>query len=444
MIDYLKNIYKENKFIINWGLGLEVFYLILFLARPLSQKYYFRFYVWNSYLVFLTVVLAILFLVYFFAQRHLKVHHFSKDSFKLIVFFALLYSFTLIILPPAASGDVYNYVMYSRILTIYQANPYLTYPANFSQDSVYYQIGEDWQKMPTPYGPFWFYLTYLPSLISKNSIALAIFLFKFLGFLFYLGSIFFVYKILIILKITPKEFTLLLYAWNPLILFEAVNNAHNDMMMGFFIILAIYFSLKRKKIFSFLSLLISVLIKYFTVILLPVVFWESWKKTKNHFLKMKYLTGILLSIITLVGLSYLPFWQGLKTFQRVIIQSYFYALPSYFPLSFLYRFSHAFKKIFPSILQTYSDFEITRYLALSLFLLFYLIILLYFKIENDQDIIKKYFWVIFLYLFLLTFFFQSWYFLWILPILVLITEKNYIKLYLGLTFLGFFTYLFFK
>ncbi len=444
MIDYLKNLYQENKIIIRFGFELEFVFLILYFIRPLSQKYYFRFYVWNSYLIFLTVILTVLFIIYFLAQRQIKINHFGKDSLKLIILFSLLYSLTLIILPPAASGDIYNYVMHSRILSVYQQNPYLTYPANFSQDSVYHQIGEDWQKMPSTYGPFWFYLAYFPSLIAKNSIALAIFLFKFLGFLFYLGGIFLVYKILNILKIASKEFTLLLYAWNPLIIFEAVNNAHNDIMVGFLLILAAYFFLKNQNFLSFLSLLASFLIKYITVILMPVIFWESWNRLKSFSLKIKYLMRIILSTALFVGLAYLPFWRGLKTFQGVIVQSSFYALPSYFPLTFIRYLSHSIKLIFPSIVSSLSEIELMRYMALSLFLLFYLFIIFYFKIEKDQDIIKKFFWVIFLYLFLLTFYFQAWYFLWILPILVLIPEKNYRKLYQLLTILGIFTYWFFK
>ena len=62
---------------------------------------------------------------------------------------------------------------------------------------------------------------------------------------------------------------LLLYACNPLVIFFIAGEGHLDGIQVFFLFLAILFFLKKKSIGGFLSLGLSVVIKYFTAVALP-------------------------------------------------------------------------------------------------------------------------------------------------------------------------------
>src|SRR5581483_1710037 len=76
-------------------------------------------------------------------------------------------------------------------------------------------------------------------------------------------------------KITKNPVTLIFFGLNPLVLIETFVSGHNDIVMMFFAVWALYLLQKKKIIFAFSVLLLSILIKYSTLFLLPVYLYTS-------------------------------------------------------------------------------------------------------------------------------------------------------------------------
>jgi len=107
---------------------------------------------------------------------------------------------------------------------------------------------------------------------------------------------------------------IVLYAWSPLILKEFLNNLHLDIFALLFLCLIIYGLVRKWTIFSFIALACAVLVKWFALILLPLLIRATWRTPRQAVLNI----GLFLSIIVLV---YMPFasagkslWDGLITF----------------------------------------------------------------------------------------------------------------------------------
>jgi hypothetical protein len=86
----------------------------------------------------------------------------------------------------------------------------------------------------------------------------------------FLGSCYLIYKISEKLFPANKLFNVAFFALNPLVLIETLVSAHNDIPMIFFLLLAIYFFLQKKKRLSWVSNIFSIGVKFSTGALFPL------------------------------------------------------------------------------------------------------------------------------------------------------------------------------
>jgi hypothetical protein len=69
-----------------------------------------------------------------------------------VVGLAVGYAIVILLLPLPASGDVYSYAFYGRIMSVYDANPYVATPSMFSFDPMYPGVPTFWVSTPSVYG----------------------------------------------------------------------------------------------------------------------------------------------------------------------------------------------------------------------------------------------------------------------------------------------------
>ena len=100
-------------------------------------------------------------------------------------------------------------------------------------------------------------------------------------------------------KVKSRAF--FLYALNPLVIIEFTGNLHFEGFMVFFIVLAIYGSLKNKTLYIIIGLTLAISTKLLPVILIPL-FWRN--------MNLKTIIIVTVSILTLVILTFLPFYNG--------------------------------------------------------------------------------------------------------------------------------------
>ncbi len=222
-----------------------------------------------------TLLIGLLFVCYSLFLHFLKKEYlFFSEIKKIIIFQTIILFFAY---PAMLSYDIFNYVTTAKVLYFYHENPYIVMPIDF--------IGEPFLSFTRAanktalYGPVWILLTGLPYLISFGNFIVMLFSFKLLVVLFYLGILGLIWKI------KKNIYTLAFFAFNPLVTVETLVSGHNDIVMMFFVVLSFYFLTKKRFLFAFSMLFISIFVKYATLFLVPVFFYcfirAIQKKTIN-------------------------------------------------------------------------------------------------------------------------------------------------------------------
>lgn len=211
----------------------------------------------------------------------------------------------------AFSYDLFNYIFDAKILTHYHMNPYAHQALDFPHDPM---LGfMHWVNRTYPYGPFWLVATVPLSFIGGNIFIITFFLFKILMTAAYLGTIYFMDRIMREMKIENRVFRVALFALNPLVIIESLVSSHNDIVMFFFAFVAIYFLFVRKFIFASVLLIVSLGIKFATVLLIPafieLFFWRKSPTIKKEraFLFMFCLMFIALYVVS-IRTNYQPWY----------------------------------------------------------------------------------------------------------------------------------------
>jgi hypothetical protein len=351
-------------------------------------------------------------------------------SSRILFFFSLLFVLTCIFFPPRGSADINNYAMMSRIAGIYHANPYVVTPDNFSADIFYNHIGEPWRTLPLTYGPLWLLATVpIGVLVGTNLFASAI-LFKLLAVAFGVGCVFILSLILEVIAPESKKNGLFLMAWNPWLIFEVANNGHNDIMVAFFILLAVGLMVKNKKLWVLPALALAVLVKYAAVILLPIFILWMIMATKNRpspFFWLK--TACICALLFIV--CYLPFWQGLETFRGVVIQAKLFGQPFFYPAKLLFNAWGA------------DALPVVKNASLGIFIIFYALIILIYHRWDTNTVIFKILLALAAFLVFGLSYFQPWYVIWLAPLLILVFSKRGSQFVPWLTLAGFMFYIFY-
>lgn len=281
-------IYSYAHIDLNLTLSSNVFYQKI--QQSLIQLGYFN--RQASTAVYLFIITALfLFQIYFLVEAKSK-----KLSANSILKLSLSLAAILVFSYPAFSHDIFNYIFDARLVVKHQVNPWQFTALDFPYDL--WTRFMHWTHRTYPYGPFWLVLTVAVYLVGLGKFTLTLLWFKLLGAVSYLASVVTVRNIL--KKILPEKVSvgMILFALNPLIIIESLVNAHLDIVMTAFMLLAIYWAIEKKKILSWLTLLASVAIKFITVVVAPVIY--CWKGKKQYFSKAITQMLILSSLATVV------------------------------------------------------------------------------------------------------------------------------------------------
>lgn len=229
------------------------FQYIGYFNRPLSTN------------IYIALVVLLYGFYFYFIKLAVKKNITKKLVWKIVLFTAVILAFSY----NAFSYDLFNYIFDAKIITHYQQNPYLHKALDFQGDPMLSFMR--WTHRTYPYGPVWLLLTVPLSFIGSNFFLPTFFLFKFLIAASFLGSLYFVGKIL--QKIAPdRELAgLVFFGLNPLVLIESLVSSHLDIVMVFFLLWAFYNLINKKYLLTLVLLILSIGIKFATVFLLPML-----------------------------------------------------------------------------------------------------------------------------------------------------------------------------
>jgi hypothetical protein len=177
---------------------------------------------------------------------------------------------------PAFSYDMFNYMFTAKTVVLYQKNPYTVIPLQFTGVEPWLSFMH-WTHLPSAYTPFWILLT-IPAYILGFGYFLAIMWnIKLLVAAAYIITIIFIGKILSKLEPGKQFMGMVIFALNPLVIFETLVSGHNDMVMMALVMISYYLYLTKKRWASFFVLALSVAAKLMTIFMLPV-FFIGWQR----------------------------------------------------------------------------------------------------------------------------------------------------------------------
>jgi hypothetical protein len=150
----------------------------------------------------------------------------------LVVGFAALFRVTLALLPGLFSTDVFSYVMYGRMAVVDGQNPYVSPPGGFPTDPFLSWVFPFWRDQPTVYGPLWTDLSAAWSQVSATWTPFdQVLLYRASLLCLEATSLAVLWWVLGRLARHERKRAWLIYAWNPVVLFDLVGASHNDAAM---------------------------------------------------------------------------------------------------------------------------------------------------------------------------------------------------------------------
>ncbi len=145
----------------------------------------------------------------------------------------------LLLAPPLALTDVFNYVNYGRMEVVHGLNPYTTIPILEPHGDPSYYLS-NWHQLLSPYGPLFTLMTFA---LVPLGVAGSFWAIKAILAAVSLGTILLVWKCARILGRDPIA-AIVLVGLNPIVLVWGLGGDHNDFLMVFCIVLCFYLLLR--------------------------------------------------------------------------------------------------------------------------------------------------------------------------------------------------------
>ncbi|MBP7859462.1 hypothetical protein KA001_00680 [Patescibacteria group bacterium] len=254
------------------------------------------------------IFLGLSFLYYkIISSRH------SSESGNLVWKNVLLIVFIFFLISPFGTTDIFYYRGVAQGEIEKQINPYF---GGFSKDLEFLNLKFD-NLSPVMYPPLFLQINKAIYSFSPTNEILSVYLYKFFSLIVFLFCVY-------LIKRYFDTQTAILFALNPLLLFEFVTNAHLDIYMILFFVLSIVFLKKQKIVFSVYFVFVATLIKFNAILVLPfyaLYFLSISENFKNLLVNcLKISIGAISGLLTIV-IFYIPYWKGFETLQGISKQA---------------------------------------------------------------------------------------------------------------------------
>ncbi len=265
------------------------------------------------------VAVLVLFALYIGALRPISGAKQGQISFETIFWGGVSMAVILVFSYPQTAIDLLVYALRTRGWARYGLSPFSAAPEVMPASDPWLGLAGEWADAASPYGPVWEWLSLGAYHLSGGSYLAHLFSLKILALLAYAGSVWLVYRILDLIRPRWAILGSAFFAWNPLVLLESVQNGHNDIVMVFFLLVAVWSFvtlIKRTKkhpkmLFEFIFVLgfaAAILVKFIPVVVLPfflfALAWRrhSWPRRIGIFVTR----GMAIALIVILAM--LPYW----------------------------------------------------------------------------------------------------------------------------------------
>ncbi|MCB8989079.1 MAG: hypothetical protein H6665_00540 [Ardenticatenaceae bacterium] len=237
-----------------------------------------------------------------------------------ILLITLIFCLPLLFTYPINATDIYRYFIRGRISSVYGDSPFSTPPNTFSDDP-YLSLAGEWAGETSPYGPLWETAAAVITYLAPNNLLAGLLLFKALGLILHLavGVLLYLWQ-----KAppatpdaphpTPDAF--LWWLWNPALLLTFVVDAHNDVMMLFWLVWGAWLLRNGRSTIGFLMMVMAPLTKPIALLALPFFWLDAWRQQPRSAM-WRFLLGTIGGTLTLVWLTFLPFGSPVELAMRL-------------------------------------------------------------------------------------------------------------------------------
>lgn len=330
----------------------------------------------------------------------------KKDIFKnikQILIFTTIIGVIFIVMLPWTSSDIFYYMGVGELDGIYHQNPYYVTMKEYynqNQQDINDEILEQgannfWAKTTVVYGPIAQLIFKTCSSISLKNIDISLFIYKIVNLIIHIANCYLIYKL------TNKKIFSIIYGLNPYILLEFIGNVHNDIIVVFFVLISLYFIIKKKNILlSIIFLALATGIKYYTILLLPVIVLYHFKNEEKLWKRILRCIQYGIIFIAIFGLEYVIYFKDINILFAMLPQTDRYSKSIYSALS----------QININLMQIIRGSMITCFIY---FVITYCFDFLIFPKDNKiTQMLRKYNIILMLFILILTNCHQ-WYLIWL-------------------------------
>jgi hypothetical protein len=200
---------------------------------------------------------------------------------------------------PVGSRDLYLYAFYGKMWAAYGTNPYVQTPADFPVDAWQPYVQMQWSRRHMIYGPLFLWQTRAAGAWAGDNLFVALWTFKVVAALA-LVAVWWLVSRIESNGYASGAGTLLLVAWNPLLLFEAAGNGHNDVVMLLLVTAAVWCWQREQPLAAAALIALSFWYKWYGAVLLPVF---AVAALRQHGLRLALrLAGLSAVVILVTGI----------------------------------------------------------------------------------------------------------------------------------------------
>lgn len=412
--DRMFSFIKAHLLLIITGVSCEILYLEYLVRQFPLLHYYLELrdiggitgHSYSGFTLFVVVFLS-LFALFGVALWDIYINHREKSTLWLILGFGAMFAITTTFVYPGTAIDIFSYIAQSIILIYHHANPMITPAASFPSDPLMGLAGGLGSR-GTPYGPLGLLIDAIPTLLVGKNVLANLLLLKFMFSGMLLIEAYLAYKIL---STYAPKFALvgaMFIAWNPYMLFEYSANGHNDVVFMLFVLLAILALVKDRPVLAFTLIIASVLIKFTTLLIIPLFFIQGVIHQPNNRERLLYLLKITVISLALIAVFYGPFWSGTHTFDSLLAEEQFYI--------------SSFSTMLFELSAATIPLDQGKLLGEAVFAVFYLYAL-FLSVMDRESMLRGCFIALFFFLAFATPKFQIWYAGWPAMLAVLTPQK---------------------
>lgn len=237
--------------------------------------------------------------------------------------YGALFCLTLTLTHPLSSADVFSYIASARMQWVYGDNPLTTAPLAHPDDA-FVRLLRSWRDLPSPYGPLWSLLTWLPQTLGGDRPALTVALFKGTSAAFLVAAGALTGMTAERLRRGAGPAAVVMLTWNPLAVWHTAGNGHNDAVMISLLALTAYLLTRGLAGLAVLAFTAAALVKLPAVLLAPIAVVWWWRSGRRP--SAAALAPWLVGALALCLAAYAPYWAGRDTLHASLNEGGYFAM----------------------------------------------------------------------------------------------------------------------